>query len=317
MRVNKVISVLVVSGLLMPLQLPPYFISEALADGPVTVASDPSSMTSDTAVSGDSFVAMVESSKRAIEDVRTLADMEGPVAPATAVDPPAEEAEDLDLDPDDIPIEVPLSEEDIPAEEECPPDSDGLFPLVPEPDDELNPLPPLPADFASAMPAAATAPVIAPTLAPPPVVPIGTGNAAALAAAQAAMNGAVDDFVSAEWTGIFGAPKRPFVKSQIKSELNTLIGMVITTGGTIGFSTVAVPTGKNLIVTINYPGGIIFTITVSVSPTAGSSPSAADVSKTFTSNISTVFTNAMISLFQTIVQVLIGAMSDPIMPPTP
>lgn len=85
MDVNKVISVLVISGLLMPLELPLYLVTEVLAAEPITVAP-----TSETAIPADSFAEMNEGASDMVDTMNALADMEGPVDSEEIVDPPAE-----------------------------------------------------------------------------------------------------------------------------------------------------------------------------------------------------------------------------------
>ena len=181
MRVSKVISALIISGLLMPLQLPPYFISDALAEPSTVPSADPASMTSDTAVSAGAFQTGVTNSQDTIATMNELAAITGAVVPPAPIIEEEESTEDPNDslgDPGD-PIPGDEIDEAPPVEdEECPPDSEGLFPLGPEPDEELNPPSPLlPESFALVMPMPAEAepaqPVVTaeteiPELAPPP-----------------------------------------------------------------------------------------------------------------------------------------------------
>ena len=185
MRVNKIVSVLVISGLLMPLQLPPYLIAEALAEPSTIPSVDPASMTSDTAVSAENFASMVSSSESTVETMNALASIAGPVP---AVDPPAEaeeeEAIDLDTtDPNDSlgdpgdPIPGDEIEEAPPIDEECPLDSEGDFPLIPEPDEDLNPPPPFFTEGSEVTPATVATVIVpeafASTVLDSPPVPVG------------------------------------------------------------------------------------------------------------------------------------------------
>lgn len=248
MCINKAISILVISGLLMPLQLPPFFISEAVADEPVAFPSiDPSSMTSDTAVSAGSFATMADTSESMVSTMNTLAEIAGPVAPSTTTT-----AEVIS-----------------------------------------------PAATVDSLTEAPVAPVASALLSPQEL-------AAAILAAQNAMNGPVDDFVTSQWTGFFGVPARPLVKSKIKEELNMVIGVVIPTGGTISFSTVNVVGGKNLVVDMTYPGGITFNITVSIIGDP-SCPKTADINKSFSTNIVNVFTTATINVLKGLLKIIIDS----------
>ena len=78
---KKIVSAVValsVMNLVMPVELPPFHIAEALAE-PVTMPTDPSSMTNETAVSSEVFGSMTAASEAAVEEMNTLAEMEGPV----------------------------------------------------------------------------------------------------------------------------------------------------------------------------------------------------------------------------------------------
>lgn len=122
MRVNKIVSVLVISGLLMPLQLPPYFLSEAIAGESNTVPTNTTSPVINTAAPVGVFIANTTAAAAVVTSQNILNGILGAVSGTSSAAPP-------------VPVNAPPN---FPSSMPSP-----LTPPAPSPPPESGPLPPV------------------------------------------------------------------------------------------------------------------------------------------------------------------------------
>lgn len=91
MRINKIVAILVISGLVVPLELPPFILSEALAEESNSIPKNPASvMNITTAMPAVTAVASQQTAQNVVATQNALFSFTGPVtAPASTLAVPA------------------------------------------------------------------------------------------------------------------------------------------------------------------------------------------------------------------------------------